>query len=205
MEKDKKYIYEIRLIEMLFLPPLAICHIIFGKDFNYRIKSGLFLIIWTLLQWLYFLVIETNILTKIATANLGVFLFYYLNMYISLDSREMSEDDKMIFNSISLKLFVTLTCFFMMYSSPRMIHKMYAGLAGKTIIWTKQNIGIALVLVCSWFAFLMIDKYKTFDQFPKPEDKDGLHKLIPLRDNIIKIYGIYSILIFFFLFYVYIL
>lgn len=205
MTKDKKnYTYELRFIEMLFFPPLAICHIIFGKGFKEKRFSGIFLITWSFFQWLFFLSIESNMFTKIMTANVAIWLFFYLNLYVSVDLNDFSEADRMILKSFPIKLLVTVTCFFYMYSSPKMTHKAYAGIAGKSFIWTQQYIFISILFVSSWLAFMIIDNYETFTQFPKPEDKIGSRKLIPLSENITKLYGVYLFLIFTGLFYLHI-
>ena len=205
-----KYTFEIRFLQMLLLPPWSMYRIISIPKVRQRKEAGIFLIIWITLQWVSFVTAGTNKIVSFICANAAITMFFLVDLYVGLDMEEFSESEKEILHSTPLKLLVTATSFFIMYSIPNMISRIYLHanipIFSNTITWTSLHIVLNVILAISWFAFMVLDKYEIFALFPKTEFKDGLYRLIPLTsDKIAAIYFLYIFLLGTFFIYQYIL
>jgi hypothetical protein len=206
----KKYAFEIRFLQMFFFPPWSMYKIVSDRKVKQKKNTGIFLMIWVILQWLLFLTIGTNLIMGFIYSNLAIAIFFLLNIYVGLDMNEISEGEKKLLHSMPLKFTVTVTTLLIMYSIPNMLSKIYShaniGFLSNTISWSSFHIVSAAVLVISWLIFMFVDKYEIFALFPKTEFKERLYQFLPITsERLALIYFMYIFLFICFFIYGYIL
>ena len=147
----KHYTYEIRFIQMLFFPPWSLYKLATSEKVKQRGKVGIFLLFWGTLQWLLFITSGSNIIMNFIWSNIAICIFFIFNLYVSLDTSKFSDYEKRQLHSMPLKLLVTFTCFFIMYSA--FFHStsriFYSPLTLNKITWSSLHIIMNLILVFS--------------------------------------------------------